>query len=209
MNPAGLAAAPLSPWDEDELVERMSRGLAQAAARLDLEQARRGLDSLAEAELQQLILAALHSAGIPTARERRYPDAALNLPLRNRGRRCDFCLLAPPAGGDGAADYWIELKRVAQFKAGEPDWSYPRRMQQLLPRDLCKLAQDSVIFHAGLLVLLFAENRATGLADLRQWKQLALQQDCPAGAARIRDFALRTHCGNAHCILALFPLRRL
>jgi hypothetical protein len=133
-------------WNEDNLVELACSALASAAREFDLENARRGIDSLHEAELQQRSFESLSSQNVVGVKEARY-TAAHVIERHNYGKRCDFLLfrdskdlqLLSQFDADKVG-YWMEMKRVAQFLESGANWHYERTLLEILTQDIFKLA---------------------------------------------------------------------
>ena len=202
-------------WNEDSLVEFACNALEMAARKFDFENAPRGIDCLHEVELQQRILETLNSQKVVVVKEARYPADAV-IERLNEGNRCDLVLLGDSDHSQlvsqldaGKIGYWLEIKRVAQFLETGPNWHYEHTLLETLPQDVFKLANDSTIFYAGLLVILFTSNASIGNRDLHMWKRHAMSHACPVGMPRICDFSITNRIGNEHVFVALFPLRRL
>jgi hypothetical protein len=194
------------PWDEDHLIEVIGHRVAEEAARYATP---RSLDTLSELQLQDLTSEALTChGGIAVIAQPRYPDAAL-CRKRSEGRRGDLLLVPDENDGPDGAGYWIEIKRVAQFLESGPNRWYEQAWLRTIPADLLKLARDSVICHAGLLLFVFARNRGSGIKDVQRWHEWALGAGYPIGVPRMADFPLDDRLGNSHGVVALCPLRRL
>ncbi len=128
-------------------------------------------------------------------------------------------LFAPTAmvrqPGKGEVDpseaYWIEIKAIAQHRyVGGVPAPNARYAQELLswPRaDVVKLASDPLIRHAGVLVVMFTEERASGPHDLSIAVREMIDRDLPVGVPEIETVGICDHAGNAWCTLGLIPLR--
>jgi hypothetical protein len=198
-------------WNEDDLLEIMGNAVEDCALGYDAEQAVRGIDYLTENELRDWIRGAFSSREILVTQEQRYPDAQ-PLARLTEGCRCDFVLLRSNLNsGDLQAKtgYWLEVKRLAQFLESGPNWWYEHALLQTIPQDIYKLANDSKLFYAGLLLILFVATQDSGFHDLMEWKRSAIAKGCPIGVPRIHNFSINNRLGNGHAFVALFPLRRL
>jgi hypothetical protein len=201
-------------WNEDDILDCIGNALRLHAAQLDAEQAVRGIGSLTENVLRDRIRESFAAAGIHAVPEERYPDAHC-IPHRNCGDRCDLVLLphGAPLEQDHAdwckAGYWLEIKRVAQFLESGPNWWYEHALLELIPDDVYKLAKDSEIFYAGVLLILFTASAESGSHDLAIWERRAIEKGCPVGVPRIHRFGIANRLGNGHACVALFPVRRL
>ena len=105
--------------------------------------------------------------------------------------------------------YWLEIKTVAQYTTEGPFARYSSELLAPVARDIRKLAQDPVIFHAGLLLVLFVESAEIAEHDLDAWYRRVLQRGYPVAPGIRRGFDLTDRLGNAHVAVALFPIRRL
>jgi hypothetical protein len=200
--------------NEDDILGFISNALEHLSSILDAEQAVRGIDSLTEDALRDCIRQSLAASGIHAVHEARYPDAH-RIQQRNYGDRCDLVLL--PHGASLEQDYadsyrtgyWLEIKRVAQFLESGPNWWYEHALLEMIPDDVYKLAKDSEIFYAGVLLILFTATQESGRHGLAEWKRRAIAKGCPVGVPRIRQFEIANRLGNEHACVALFPVRRL
>ncbi|MEX0742577.1 MAG: hypothetical protein WD079_07240, partial [Phycisphaeraceae bacterium] len=86
---------------------------------------------------------------------------------------------------------------------------YSAELLQPVTKDIRKLAQDRLIFHAGLLLVLFTADPIVATHDLGAWEHRALQRGYPVAPPIVRDFAITDRMGNAHVSVALFAVRRL
>lgn len=212
-------------WDVVEITEAVSDGLVHEAAMRDEEQSVYGIDALDELRLHPLIQRALERAGFGVWPEQRYPSDRLPRRSRSEGKRCDIVLspdaepladpdaeatlFAPPRSTPLEAAYWLEVKTVSQFTTDGPFPRYSAELLQPVTHDLRKLAQDRLIFHAGLLLVLFTADAATAEHDLQVWERRAAQKGYPVAPPIVRRFDLTERIGNAHACAALFPVRRL
>jgi hypothetical protein len=202
-------------WNEDGILELIANALEHQSSIFDAEQAVRGIDCLTENELRDRIRESLIAADIQAVHEERYPDAKC-IERQKYGHRCDLVLLPSDTPSDlkgdpdwCAAGYWLEIKRVSQFLESGPNWWYEHALLEAIPQDIYKLAKDSKIFYAGLVLILFSANSQSGNYDLKIWKQRAMEKGCPVGVPRIHQFSITNRLGNEHAFIALFPLRRL
>ena len=202
-------------WNEDAILEIIANAVEYRSLEYDAEQVVRGIDLATESELREPIRQALLANQVVAIQEERYPDAQC-IERLNHGVRCDLLLL--PSGTPSEVNndldlwrtgYWLEIKRVAQFLESGPNWWYESTLLEKIPKDIYKLASDSRIFYAGLLLVLFAATPESGYHDLKVWKQCAIEKGCPVGVPRIHDFRINNCLGNGHAFITLFPLRRL
>ena len=218
-----MAAA--STWDVVSIVEAVAASLSREAARLDAEQAVYGIDVLDELGLHPLIQRGLREAGFGVHPEQAYPSDRAGRRRKSEGKRCDIVLTqegAPLVNPEAEATlfsepdavpletaYWLEVKTVSQFTIEGPFPRYSAELLQPVTKDVKKLAQDPLIFHAGLLLVLFTADAATAAHDLGAWEQRALHRGYGVTPPVVRDFAITERTGNAHLCVALFGVRRL
>ncbi len=212
------------PWDLVHIAEAVSDHLVRRAAADDAEQAVYGLDILEELQLHPLIHEALREAGYGVWPEQRYPGDRTGR-RRSEGKRCDVVLtpdhaplLDPDAERTLFADrnacpleaaLWLEIKTVAQFTDQGPFKRYSAELLQPVSQDVKKLAGDRLIYHAGLLLVLFTQDQVTAAHDLAAWERRCLDRGYAVAPPLTRPFDLTDRVGNARCSVALFPIRRL
>ena len=191
----------------------------------DTEQSVYSIDALDELRLHPLIHASLAAGGFGIWPEQRYPSERTGRLRKSFGKRCDVVLtpdsrplLEPDAEQtlfctDDAvpleAAYWLEIKTVSQFTIEGPFPRYSAELLSPVSQDIRKLARDRLIFHAGLLLVLFTADRDTAEHDLRAWEARCLEKGYPVAPPRVRHQAITDRIGNAHLAAALFPVRRL
>ena len=208
-------------WSIENIASCIEAGLVREASRLELEQAVYGLDSRGEAPLQLQIAEALQAAGHGVYREQRYP-AYRSCRRESEGERCDLVLtpnarplaapernptLFDPTDAVALADaYWMEIKVVAQFTTRGPN---PRYSSLFGPvrRDITKLSKQPGILHAGLLIVLFVEDKKVADHDLRVWTSQCKEHGHRIGRPELRSVAVNDRLGNNFCRLALFPVQ--
>jgi hypothetical protein len=107
--------------------------------------------------------------------------------------------------------YWLEVKAVAQHAYVDgvpgPNRAYATQLVRGVMEDLIKLASDPSIWHAGAVLLLFAESEAIARHDLAATAHALLTDDVPIGTPEITGTAIEDRAGNAWCGVGLFPLR--
>lgn len=210
-------------WDYVTIVESVRDELAGRAAEADAEQAVYGIDVLDELALHPLIAAGLRRAGFGVHPEQRYPGER-GRRNRSEGKRCDVVLTPDGAGlVDPAAEatlfadrqaceleaaMWVEIKTVAQFTVEGPFKRYSAELLSPVREDVKKLAGDKLIYHAGLLLVLFTADAATAEHDLLAWERRCLDRNYPVAPPIARAFDLTDRIGNGRCSVALFPIRR-
>ena len=215
-------------WNITDIVETVAAGLQRQARADDAEQAVYSIDALDELGLHPLIQQALRQAGYGVWPEQRYPSqrAASGRKRKSEGKRCDLVLthehpqsLVDPDAeatlfGDPEAlpleaAYWLELKTVSQFTTEGPFPRYSAELLSPVSQDIRKLAQDRLIFHAGLMLILFTADDMVAKHDLRAWEDRCLKRGYPVVSPVVRSFKLVDRLGNGLCSVALFPVRRL
>jgi len=80
---------------------------------------------------------------------------------------------------------------------------------ETITQDIYKLSNDSKIFYAGLLMILFSLDAESGNHDLAARKRHAMEKGFPVGVPRMHEFNIANRLGNGHAFIALFPLRCL
>jgi hypothetical protein len=213
-------------WNVTEMVEAVCAGLQEIARERDLEQAVYGIDDLSELQLHPHLHRSLESAGYGVWPEQTYPSFRTKRKTKSLGKRCDIVLthaedtgLVDPEAeatlfGDAdalplEAAYWLEVKTVAQFCRGGPFARYAQELLSPVSQDIRKLAREPLIFHAGLMLVLFTADRHTAKHDLNAWEMKCLHKALPVAPPTVRDFAMTDRFGNGLCTVALFPVRRL
>jgi len=211
-------------WDAVEIVEAITRHLRARAAAADLEQAVYSIDALDELQLHPLIQTALREAGFGVWPEQRY-SADGRRRRKSEGKRCDVVLtpddlplLEPDAETTLFADpravplesaFWMEIKTVAQFTTEGAFVGYSSELLQPVTHDIKKMAKDGMLFHCGLLLVLFTAEKQVAEHDLAAWERRAIERGYGVAPPTARHFAINDRLGNACCSVALFPVRRL
>jgi hypothetical protein len=107
--------------------------------------------------------------------------------------------------------FWLEVKLVAQFCFSSgvpgPNRTYASELLRLAASDIPKLARDSAIRHAGVLVLLFSADRATADHDLAAFMHRCLDRDLPVQSPSIERCAVPDLIGNTLLTVCLLPIR--
>ncbi len=210
-------------WSIADIADAVHAGLAAEAARLDEEQAVRGLDSADELGLHPVVARGLEEAGYGVHREERYP-ADRHKRSESEGERCDFVLtpqdlpLAAPGREPTLFDpprlvpldeaFWLEVKLIAQFTSAGPNRNYASQLLRAASQDVAKLNADPGILHAGLLIVLFAEDDRVADHDLGTWLGRCLDRGLPLGSPALRRVAVTDRIGNRRCAVALHPVGR-
>ncbi len=216
---------PNMQWDVVDIVETVSAGLLGRARADDEEQAVYGLDAVEELQLHPLIHDALRMGGYGVHPEQRFPSDRTRRRRKSEGKRCDIVLTPNerPLGDPDAADtlfaapdavsletaYWLEVKTVSMFTTEGPFHRYSAELLAPVSKDIRKLAEDRLIFHGGLLLVLFTVDQAVADHDLTTWLDRCTQRGFPVAPPIVRGFELTDRLGNGWCAVALFPVRRL
>ena len=212
------------PWSPADIVDAVHPGLVARARRDDLEQAVYGFDVLDELSLHPLLHEAFRDAGYGVWPEQRYPSDR-DRPRRSAGKRCDIVLTpdgAPLRPGAAFAEgtlfdaddpcppeqaYWLEVKTVAQFDTVGPFRRYSAELLAPVAEDVRKLWNDPLIYHAGLLLVLFTADKSIAEHDLAAWQRRCLDRAYPVAAPAVRGLEISDRNGNRHCAAAVFPVR--
>ncbi len=209
-------------WSPADLADAVYEGFLARAEADNLEQAVYGFDALAELGLHPLIQESLLRAGYGVWPETRYPCDWIKA-KRNEGMRCDIVLTPDKRAirdprlkdtlfdSDEAVDaenaYWLEVKTVAQHEKTGPFRRYSAELLAPVANDVKKLWSDSIIRHAGLLLVLLTESREIAEHDILAWHRKCLDRGYPVAAPAIRGFKITERIGNAWCAIALFGIR--
>jgi hypothetical protein len=213
-------------WDVVEIVESVADHLRARARADDVEQAVYSIDALEELQLHPLIQQGLRAAGFGVWPEQRYPGDRMSR-RRSEGRRCDIVLTPdglPLAEPDAeatlfaderavplAAAFWLEIKAVSQYYPGGPSGpgGYSGKLMQPPASDIRKLAGDHLLYHAGVMIVLFTADAQIARHDLAVWERRALDKGYGVAPPILRMFQINDRLGNGCCSVALFPVRRL
>jgi len=212
-------------WDAVEICEVVHAGLLRKAVEADEEQAVYGIDVLDELGLHPLIQQPLRTAGFGVWPEQAYPSDRLGRRRRSKGKRCDIVLtpddrqlvdpeaeatlFEPPDVVPLESAFWLEIKTVSQYTTDGPFQHYSKELLSPVRQDMRKLAQDPLIYHSGLLLVLFTESERVAHHDLELWEMRCVQKGYPIAPPILREFSITERMGNAICSVALFPVRRL
>lgn len=211
-------------WLLGEMADALQSGVTQLNRAIDREQAVYGLDALDEVRLHVSIEQSLRDAGYGVFREQRYP-ADRKKRRRSEGERCDFVLTphARPLVREAAqgtlfddpsaieldAAFWLEMKVVHQFTTEGANPNYSSQLLSTVRQDVTKLSKDPGILHAGLLLLMFVQDREVCEHDLKIWQDRCLDRGLPIGAPYRREVPIRDRLGNGLIALSLYPVPHL
>lgn len=211
-------------WHVADFADAIASGI-DAQVALDREaQAVSGVDALDEVSLHPILASSLSAGGFGVHREQRYPSERHK---RNRaeGRRCDLVLtpdgrpIQDPQAAATLFDepnavpledaFWLEVKTVAQFTPEGPNPSWSGELLGTVRSDVSKLARDTEILHAGLLIVLWTASPEIANNDLGVWQDRCLDRGLPIGAPSERILPLQDRLGNACCVLRVYPVHHL
>jgi len=211
-------------WSPSDIADAVARGLQKVAAQEDAEQVVYGFDHLNELALHPLVQQSLNNADFGVFPEQRYPSS-WDKKRQSQGQRCDI-VLTSDADGPGLRDpklrgtpfdnvdaldpeqaYSLEIKTVSQYTTEGPFKGYSKELLSPVADDVKKLWSDSLIYHAGLLLILFTENQQVAEHDLLAWHRRCLDRGYPVAAPAVRGFALTNRIGNGWCAAAVFAVR--
>ena len=211
-------------WSPATIADTVYEGLRRRAVADEAEQVVYGFDSFDELSLHPLVQQALRDAGFGVFPEQRYPSEWDNT-KQSEGKRCDVvitadatgpCLRDPRLRGtlfdridaiDPEEAYWLEIKTVAQYTSDGPFRGYSKELLSPVADDVRKLWADRLIFHSGLLLVLFTETQEVAEHDLIAWHDRCLKRGHPVAAPAARGFPIGNRIGNGWCEVAVFGVR--
>lgn len=209
-------------WSTEAIADAVFEGLVECAHADDLEQAVYGFDALDELKLHPIIQESLRRAGYGVWPEQRYPGA-WNRAKRSEGRRCDIVLTMgnrtlrnpdvkatlfdTPDACDADEAYWLEVKSVAQHERSGPFPRYSAELLSPVADDVKKLLNDGVIRWAGLLLVLFTEDRTIAEHDVEAWHKRCVEKALPVSRPALRGLAINNRIGNGWCAAAVIGVR--
>lgn len=209
-------------WSAAEIVNAIHAGLLEQAEADDIEQAVHGFDALDELRLHAILQRSLRHAGYGVWPEQRYPSHSKRR-SKSEGKRCDIVLtpddrpLRNPQVKDTLFDdqnavdpqqaYWLEVKTVAQHEPEGPFTRYAAELLSPVAKDIKKLWGDSLIRHAGLLLVLFTEDQRVAEHDLEVWHRRCIDRGFPVGTPHVRHLAICDRIGNGWCAAAVYAVR--
>lgn len=209
------------------IADQVRAGLQAAEAERALEQAVHGLDTLSEIALQTLLWEHL-AQHFELAREVHYPSTSGA--KRSHRQRCDLVLspkgspllqqndsqLAFPLLVTSASApklcrpteaFWVEVKVAYQFRAGGLlHKGYSTQFRKAVVADLRKLAAETLIHHAALLLIVFNESAEIANKDLDLFESLLSDKEALAGGREVRSVVIQDRIGHRLCTAALWPI---
>ena len=205
-------------WSPADIADAAAEALRQAEQGLCAEQAVRGVDSLHERALQELLERAFRAHGWTVAREVRYPSHRPR--SRAAGARCDLVLThgaplqpdAPPTLFDPSEPTpseqacWIEVKCAAARDAEGAASGYARTLGDAALRDAATIAGEPSIRHGMLVLVLFGVDAEAVGRDVLRWIDETLAAGVPVGQPRMRFVDIRDLRGNAVAGVACVPV---
>lgn len=210
-------------WSVADIADAVEHCLKQKVAEQTLEQVVYGFDALDELGLHPIIQQGLIDAGFGVCPEQRYPSQR-NRRKRSEGKRCDIVLTPDPdlplrdplvkdtlfdqqPAVDPSEAYWLEIKTVAQFEPEGPFRGYSSELFSPVPQDVKKLWTDPLIYHGGLLLILFTESETIASHDLVAWHERCLEKGYPVAPPASRGLPIPDRIGNGWCQVAVFSVR--
>jgi len=211
-------------WSTADIADVIADGLKQRAADDDAEQVVYGFDHLDELGLHPLVQQSLKAGSYGVWPEQQYPSD-WGRSKRSEGKRCDV-VITPDATSAGLREpsvkntlfdtpdkidpeqaYWLEIKTVAQFETSGPFKRYTSELLSPVAQDVKKLWSDPLIFHSGLLLLLFTQDETTSVHDLAVWHERCVSRGYPVSPPAVRGIKLTDRIGNGYCSVAVFGVR--
>ncbi|MEM1446680.1 MAG: hypothetical protein AAGF84_11535 [Planctomycetota bacterium] len=212
-------------WSTSDIADALEAGLRRQARADDAEHAVYGFDAKDELGLHPLLAESLetHGDGWGVWREQRYPGHWAKR-KKSEGLRCDLVLTPraqpladPDTKGtlfgaaietcDAEAAYWLEVKTVAQFEAGESFKRYSAELLRPVMADVKKVWQDGVIRFGGLALVLFTADAEVADHDVLAWHTRCLEKGLPVQTPAVRGFPITDRIGNGWCAVAVFGVR--
>jgi hypothetical protein len=109
--------------------------------------------------------------------------------------------------------FWLEIKTLGQFSYCDgvpgPNTKYGAELVRAIRTDAAKLAEDGMIFHAAVLIVLFAATEEIARHDIAAAIHRCLDRDMPVGSPLFRSVPIADRIGNSVCELALVPVRTI
>lgn len=209
----------MNRYDLSTVADHLQAAIHRAEADLRLEQAVRGIDSLAEVELHALLACGL-AQQYEVAREVHYPStrgrklthrARCDLALTPKGRplqldREPADLFSAPNPAPPQEALWLEIKGAWQFREGGVRHAgYGQQWRNAVIADLKKMEQDPLIEEAALLLVVFNESEDVLTKDLDLFETVLAQKEVLAGFRQVRSVPIQERIGHRLCTVALWP----
>lgn len=109
--------------------------------------------------------------------------------------------------------FWLEVKTLGQFTYCDgvpgPNTKYGAELVRAIRTDAAKLAEDGMIFHAAVLIVLFAASEQVARHDIAAAIHRCLDRDIPIASPLFRTVRIAERIGNEVCELALIPVRTI
>ena len=128
-------------------------------------------------------------------------------PLQQEAARST--LFDPPDAVPLDEAFWLEAKIVAQHTIDGPNRTYASQLLSPVRKDASKLSKDKGILHAGILLLLFTEDRTIAEHDLAAWLERCLDRGVPVGSPALRHVPITDRIGNGNAAIAVYPVSHL
>lgn len=107
--------------------------------------------------------------------------------------------------------FWLEIKVVGQTRYRQgvpvPNPAYGAELVAGPIADAEKLADDGVIQHAAITLVVFTAHEDIARADLATVTHRLFDKHLPIGSPSIASGPIQDHAGNAAVTVAVFPLR--
>lgn len=117
-----------------------------------------------------------------------------------------------PSGVESSDAYWLEVKAVGQycFTSGVPgpNSTYGSQLVRGVTTDIRKLRDDPGIFHAGVLLVLFAADDFVVQHDLLRLTHRCLDRELPIRSPIHVTVPISDRIGNNRCALWLAEVAR-
>jgi hypothetical protein len=206
-------------WDFVQLADDIGEVLFAEEAGLRAEQAVHGMDVRDERELQKLLAEKL-AAKYEVAREVHYPST-VDRKLSHRPR-CDLVLTPlghplrldhnPPTLFDHPSParsedaLWLEIKIAYQYRAwGVPHAGYGGQWRNAVVEDLKKMETEPGIREAGLVLIVFNQDRTVLEKDLELFEDILMVKEVLAGFRKVRSVDILDRIGHRVCSVAVWP----
>ena len=106
------------------------------------------------------------------------------------------------------AAYWLQQQAVSQFNGEGPNAQYSAQLLKPLQTQIPRLASDAMVYHAGIVLILFTADQPLALRDLQTWQSQCLDRGHRVGSPALRQTNLTDRVGHSAMTVALFPIGR-